>query len=141
MAAMNPDEYRAFLQGGTRTLTLATTRDDGRPHVAPVWFLLDGDTIVFTTGADTVKGKALRPDGHVAPCVDDERLPSAFVLSEGIATLSTDAAELRRWATRLAARYMGADQAEAFGARNGAAGEPLVRVAPTHVVAQRDVAD
>lgn len=56
MTAMNPDEYRAFLQEGTRTLKLATTRDDGRPHVAPVWFLLDGDTIVFTTGAETVKG-------------------------------------------------------------------------------------
>lgn len=141
MTAMNPDEYRAFLQEGTRTLKLATTRDDGRPHVAPVWFLLDGDMIVFTTGAETVKGKALRRDGHVALCVDDERPPFAFVLIEGTAMISTDAAGLRRWATRIAARYMGADQAEAFGARNGAAGELLVRVASTHVVAQRDVAD
>jgi len=141
MTAMNPDEYRAFLQEGTRTLKLATTRDDGRPHVAPVWFLLDGDTIVFTTGAETVKGKALRRDGHVALCVDDERPPFAFVLIEGTAMISTDTAELRRWATRIAARYMGADQAEEFGARNGAAGELLVRVASTHVVAQRDVTD
>lgn len=76
MAEMNPHEYRTFLQAGTRTLKLATTRRDGRPHVAPVWFLLDGDTIVFTTGADTVKGRDLRRDGRVALCVDDERPPS-----------------------------------------------------------------
>ena len=141
MAAMNPNEYHDFLGAGTRTLKLATTRSDGRPHVAPVWFLLDGDTIVFTTGAESVKGRALRRDGHVALCVDDEQPPFAFVLIEGTATLSTDTSELREWATRIAARYMGADQAREFGARNGTPGELLVRVAMTHVVAQRDVAD
>jgi hypothetical protein len=34
---------------------LATTRADGRPHVVPIWFVLDGDDLVFNTGADTVK--------------------------------------------------------------------------------------
>ena len=32
---------------------------DGSPHVAPIWIMLDGDDVIFTTGADTIKGKSL----------------------------------------------------------------------------------
>ena len=35
---------------------------DGRPLVAPVWFVVDGDQLVFTTGRDTSKGRALARD-------------------------------------------------------------------------------
>src|SRR5258705_232539 len=52
---MLPDEVQRFLAYGTRTAKLATIRADGRPHVVPVWFVLDGDDIVFTTGTTTVK--------------------------------------------------------------------------------------
>ncbi|TMD44650.1 MAG: PPOX class F420-dependent enzyme, partial [Chloroflexi bacterium] len=41
-------EQRAFLLEGTRTGKLATVRKDGRPHVVPIWFHLDGNTLVFT---------------------------------------------------------------------------------------------
>ena len=37
---MTHDEIRAFLLAGTRTAKVATVRADGRPHVAPVWFVL-----------------------------------------------------------------------------------------------------
>jgi hypothetical protein len=36
---------------------------------------------------------------------------------------------------------MGADQADAYGARNGVAGELLVRVTPAHVVAKSRISD
>ncbi|MCU1378382.1 MAG: F420-dependent protein, partial [Acidimicrobiales bacterium] len=49
--------------------------------------------------------------------------------------------DLRAVATRIGGRYMGADRAEALGARNGVPGELVVRVRPTHVVAVKDVAD
>lgn len=141
MPRMTEAEWRTFLREGARTAKLATVRADGRPHVAPVWFELDGDEIVFTTWRDSVKGKALRRDGRVSLCVDDEHPPFAYVLIEGIATLSEDPAELRAWATRIAGRYMGAAAAQAYGARNGVPGELLVRVRPTRVVAERAVAD
>ena len=35
-------EQRAFLMEQVRTAKLATVRKDGRPHVVPVWFDLDG---------------------------------------------------------------------------------------------------
>jgi hypothetical protein len=48
---------------------------------------------------------------------------------------------VRAWAARIGGRYMGADRAEEFGARNGVPGELLVRVTPERVVSARDVAD
>ncbi len=141
MAKMDESEWRAFLAQGTRTAKLATTRVDGRPHVAPIWFLLDGDEIVFNTGRDTVKGRTLARDRRVALCVDDDRPPFAFVLIEGIATISEEPAELLDTATRIGARYMGADKAEQFGRRNAVPGELVVRVAIARVVAEKNVAD
>jgi PPOX class probable F420-dependent enzyme len=139
---MPEDEWRAFLRQPVRAATLATTRRDGRPHVAPVWYDVDDDgTVVFTTGADTVKGHAVRRDGRVALCVQDDRPPFSFVTVEGRATWSDEVAELRRWATRIGGRYMGAERADEFGARNGVAGELLVRLTPDKVVAVRDVAE
>jgi PPOX class probable F420-dependent enzyme len=141
MRQMTPDEYRAFLLEKARTAKLATVRPDGRPHVAPVWFDLDGDTIVFTTWHTTVKATNIQRDPRICLCVDDDAPPYSFVIVEGTATLIDDADELRRWATRIAGRYMGSAQAETYGQRNGVAGELLVRVKPTHVVAQANIAD
>jgi PPOX class probable F420-dependent enzyme len=137
---MTPDEVRAFLLQGTRTAKLATALRDGHPHVVPIWFLLDGDDVVFTTGRDTVKGRHILRDGRVALCVDDDRPPYSYVHIRGQATAVDDIDQLRAWATRIAARYMGEDQAEAYGARNAVPEELLVRVTPTRVVGKDDVA-
>ncbi|WP_372343578.1 PPOX class F420-dependent oxidoreductase [Streptomyces sp. KL116D] len=138
---MTDEEWKAFVSEGTRTAKLATVRADGTPHIAPVWFVVDGDDIVFNTGKDTVKGRNLARDGHVAICVDDERPPFSFVTIRGRAELSEDPAELLDSATRIGGRYMGADRAEEFGRRNGVPGELVVRVRVEKVVALGDVAD
>jgi PPOX class probable F420-dependent enzyme len=139
---MSDDEARAFLSEGTRTGKLATTRADGRPHLAPIWFVLDDDgTIVFNTGADTVKGKTIARDPRVSLCVDDDRPPFSFVVVEGTVECSDDLEEMLPWATRIAARYMGDDQAEAFGRRNAVAGELLVRLRPANVTKIIGLAD
>jgi PPOX class probable F420-dependent enzyme len=138
---MSQAEYRAFLIDRARTAKLATVRADGRPHVAPIWFDLDGDDVMFTTWHTSVKGINLRHEPRVSLCVDDEMPPFAFVIIEGTATFSDDLERLRYWATRIAGRYMGADQADTYGQRNGVPGELLVRVTPTRIVAQTGVAD
>ncbi|MER6534537.1 PPOX class F420-dependent oxidoreductase [Streptomyces sp900105755] len=136
---MTDEEWRAFVSHGTRTGKLSTVSADGSPHVAPVWFLLDGDELIFNTGKDTVKGRNLARDGRVALCVDDDRPPFHFVVLNGRARLSEDLDELRDSATRIAARYMGAERAEEFGTRNGVPGELLVRVTVEKVVALKDL--
>lgn len=138
---MTKDQWQKFLSEGTHTAKLSTVRADGSPHIAPVWFLLDGDDIVFNTGEDTVKGRNMARDGRVSLCVDDGRPPFSFVTLQGRAELSDRLEEVRAWATRIAARYMGQDLAEQYGARNGVPGELLVRVRIEKVVALADIAD
>jgi PPOX class probable F420-dependent enzyme len=138
---MTPGELRAFLLERPRTAKLATVRADGRPHIAPVWFDMDGDAIIFTTWHTTVKAANLRREARVSLCVDDEAPPFAYALIEGTAALSEDLALLRHWATRIAGRYMGAQLAESYGARNGVPGELLVRVTPSKIIAQAGIAD
>jgi PPOX class probable F420-dependent enzyme len=139
---MTEDEVWAFLDSvPPHTGKLATVRAGGSPHVAPVWFAVDGREIVFNTGAATVKGRALARDPRVALCVDDERPPFAFVIVEGTVELVEEVDELRRWATVIGGRYMGADRADHYGRRNAVPGELLVRLRPTRITAQADVAD
>ena len=52
-------------------LGLATTRPDGRPHLAPVWFVaVDGDLWVGT-GADSVKVRNLTADARAPVALED----------------------------------------------------------------------
>ncbi len=142
MQTMTEQQTRDFLSAGTRTAKLATVREDGRPHVAPIWFVLDDDgTLVFTTGAGTMKGRAIQRHPAVCLCIDDEAPPFAFVMIDGTAETSEDPDDLLDWASRIGARYMGPDQAEAYGRRNGVPGELLVRVTPTRIVAKDHIAD
>jgi PPOX class probable F420-dependent enzyme len=132
---MSKDQWQAFVSEGTRTGKLSTVRADGSPHVAPVWFLLDGDDLVFMTGQNTVKGRNLARDCRVAICVDDDRPPFDFVTLHGRAELSDELDTIRVWATRLAARYMGPDLAQEYGARNGVPGQVMVRIRIEKVIA------
>ena len=137
---MTPDEVRAFLSHGTRTAKVATSLPDGQPHVMPVWFVLDGEKLVFTTWGDSVKGRNLRRDPRAAVIVDDEVAPYAFVHIRGPVTVSEDLEDLLRLATVIGGRYMGADRAEEFGRRNAVPGELLVRLRPERVIAAAAVA-
>jgi PPOX class probable F420-dependent enzyme len=141
MRRMTEEEWRAFVLAGTRTGKLAVTRADGRPHVTPVWFTLDGGDVVWTTHESSFKARALRRDPRAAMAVDDQQPPYSYVMFEGPVTLSENLAELRKWAGVVGGRYMGADRAAEYGARNGVPGELLVRLHAERVVAMRDISD
>jgi PPOX class probable F420-dependent enzyme len=132
MEQMTATQWQSFVSVGTRTGKFGVTRKNGRPHVTPVWFLLD-DTdpsdvrVIINTGHDSAKGRALRRDPHFALCVDDQEPPYSFVLLECTAELIEDLEPLKYWATRLGARYMGEDQAAEIGRRNAVPGEYLIR--------------
>ena len=138
---MSDEQLEQFLSEGTRTGKLATVKADGSPHVAPVWFILDGEDLLFMTGADTLKGRAISRDRRVALLVDDERPPFAFALIEGTVTLSTDLDEMLPVSIAIARRYVGDDLAERYGHRNAVPGELLVRLHRKRITAVAGVAD
>lgn len=133
------DDVKAFLSDGTRTGKLGWVAADGRPLVAPVWFVVDGDDLAFTTGAESAKGKAIARDPRLVLAVDLSEAPYAFAQVQGVASVTTDLAEIRRIATLAGTRYMGSERAEEFGARNAVPGELGIRLRPTKVIADLDV--
>jgi PPOX class probable F420-dependent enzyme len=135
MTSITDPQVRAFLSEGTRTGKLSYLAADGRPLVAPVWFVLEDDCLVFNTGKESAKGRSLARDPRTTLCVDLEEQPYAFVQVQAIAELSEDPDDLVRTATITAARYMGEERAEEFGNRNAVPGELVVRLRPTKVLA------
>ena len=135
MASVTDPKISAFLSAGTRTGKLAYKGADGRPLVAPIWFVVEDGVLIFNTGKDTAKGRALARDPRATLCVDLQEPPYGFVQVQGDAELSEDLGELVRTATAIAARYMGDDRAEEYGKRNAVPGELVVRLRPTKVIA------
>ena len=148
MTRMSEREITRFLMQGTLTGKLATVKKDGSTHVVPIWFVLDdsnnskerGD-IIFTTGITSVKTKNIERDNRVSICVDDQTPPFSFVTVYGTAEIKHyKQDELFKWATKIAERYIGKDNAEAYGKRNSAKGEVLVQIKITRIIAERDIA-
>ena len=133
--SITPVEVGALLESDPpHTGKLATVCADGRPHVAPIWFVLEPEgSILFNTGEETVKGANLRRTGQAALCVDDERPPFSFVVVEGRVDLIADLEQVKAAASRIGGRYMGTDRSEEFAARNGVRGDLLVRLYPDRV--------
>lgn len=140
MTSLSDDRVRTFLSTGTRTGKVAWVAANGAPHVAPIWFVLDGEDLVFNTHSDSGKGRALAREGRASLVVDDQVPPYSFVKVDGTISLSDDSDEVRRFAALIGGRYMGAERAEEYGERNGVPGELLVRLRPTKVTVGFDVA-
>jgi len=138
---MTDDETKAFLSEGTRTGKLGWVSSNGAPHVAPIWFLLEGDDIVFNTQVSSGKAKALKREGRACLLVDLEEPPYAFVKVDGTISFEDDLDRVKAVATAIGGRYMGADRAEEFGERNGVSGELIVRLTPTKITALDAVSD
>ena len=141
MREMTDEERRGFLLTGTRTGKVAWVSPTGRPHVAPIWFVLDGDDVLFTTHDESAKGKALVDGARVSMVVDDQEPPYSYVKVDGTVEISDDLDQLVAVATQIGGRYMGEDRAEEFGTRNGVPGELLVRIRPTTLRALAEISD
>jgi PPOX class probable F420-dependent enzyme len=135
------DDVIAFLSEGTRTGLLGYLASDGRPLVAPVWFVVDGGELAFNTAKNSAKGRAMARDPRVVMCVDEPQPPYSFVQVQGIASIGEDPQDVLDIATRAGGRYMGSERAEEYGRRNGVPGELVVRIKPTKVLKTFNVAE
>lgn len=148
MAEMSKAEIAKFLMQGTFTGKLATVKKDGSSHVVPIWFVLDNENnrhkvgnIIFTTGESSTKANNIRQDNRVSICVDDQVPPFSFVTIFGIAKIYPyKQKEVLKWATKIAERYMGKSNAEAYGRRNSEEGSIIVRIKPTKIMGENKIA-
>src|ERR1700720_4325704 len=67
--AMTPAELDEFLTT-ERTCRVATAGRDGRPHVAPLWFVWDGNSLWLSSVVRSQRWTDLMGDPRVAVVVD-----------------------------------------------------------------------
>ncbi|MGB7637449.1 MAG: PPOX class F420-dependent oxidoreductase [Nitrososphaeraceae archaeon] len=150
MTEMSKGEIARFVMQDTLTGKLATVRIDGSSHVIPIWFVLDNENskrrrrigdIIFTTDSTSAKANNIRRDNRVSICIDDQTRPFSFITIFGTAKIHTyKQKEVLKWATKIAERYMGKKNAEAYGRRNSGEGAVLVRIKPTRIITEKDIA-
>jgi PPOX class probable F420-dependent enzyme len=140
MAAMTRDDAMRFLSADGHTGKLATASPSGAPHVAPIWLVVDGADLVFTTSSATVKGRHLRANPRAALSVDVEEFPFSFVVVHGPVSLSQGDPALLHWTTTIASRYVPAGRADEFGRRNAVTDELLCRLRVERLTGERDIA-
>lgn len=99
---------RAFL-GERRFGVLATVGVKGAPRQTVMWFLLDGDEVLFNTAAGRRKPAHLAREPRVSLVVEDGY---RYVCVSGSVDTITDHETTQADIRRLAARYEGAERAE-----------------------------
>ena len=147
MTEMSKAEVARFLMQGTFTGKLATVRNDGSPHVVPIWFVVENGkgrgkagNIILTTGETSIKANNILHDDRVSICIDDQKPPFSFVTIHGTAKIYPyKQKEVLEWATKIAERYVGKKNAKTYGEVNSGQGAVLVRIRPTKVIAEKDV--
>ena len=91
---------------------MATANREGQPHVVPVWYAWDGNTLWISAYADTRKVKDLQENPLISVAIDEVSLEgkTQAVILEGKAVLLYEPAELlKRQFTWIYSRYVGAD--------------------------------
>ena len=95
-----------------RIARMATANREGQPHVVPVWYAWDGNTLWISAYADTRKVKDLQENPLISVAIDEVSLEgkTQAVILEGKAVLLYEPAELlKRQFTWIYSRYVGAD--------------------------------
>jgi PPOX class probable F420-dependent enzyme len=112
--ALTEEERDAFLTD-KRIGRLASNREDGWPHVTPIWYVWDGDRFVLTLGKSRRHLRNIARDPHVTLCVDDDprvtdltKSPRAVVCF-GLARLLEDEPSVREVTTKVELRYLPAE--------------------------------
>ncbi len=99
------------LLGRMRNAILATTGPHGSPHLAPVWYLWDGEAVRISTVRTTQKVADILRDPRVALCVDDQ-VAGDYLTIYGMAAL-VDGQEVADLSWPLLSRYFHPDEASA----------------------------
>ena len=109
--AFTEEEREAFLTD-LRIGRLATMREDGWPHVTPIWYVWEGDRFVLTLGKSRRHLRNIARDPKVTLCVDEDprmtdlsKSPQA-VVCYGLATLHEDEATAREIGLKVEERYL-----------------------------------
>jgi PPOX class probable F420-dependent enzyme len=128
MATLTDEQAQLFLD--KNYAAVATIREDGTPHVTPVWVDYDGEHVVFNTAAPRAKWKHIKRDPRVTVEVHSSENPYEYVTVTGTAELDEDEEAANAHIDKMSLKYRGIPQYQ-----NHRPGERrvIVRVTPERV--------
>jgi PPOX class probable F420-dependent enzyme len=136
VAELNQDELVSLL-GQPIVGHLVTIRGNGRPHVAPIWYLKEGDHALIITGETSLKVRNIRRNPAVALSIATERRPYQYAILEGDAEITQH--RLAQVVEQICIRYDGPERGPAFAQELLAAGTTvLVDVGINRVISWKE---
>jgi nitroimidazol reductase NimA-like FMN-containing flavoprotein (pyridoxamine 5'-phosphate oxidase superfamily) len=117
MPKLTPDEVTAFLDEPGHLLRIGTIDAEGHPSVLPIWFIRQGDDIVFTPRGPSVFLADIRRDPRVGLSIDEDPLPYRKVTIRGTARILHEPGNDDVWRDlyrSTAKRYVDAEAADAY---------------------------
>ena len=130
---MTPDEMHAFLDEG-RDLQVASINADGTPHLVTMWYLREGDDLLFWTYAKSQKVVNVRRDPRATVLVATgekyEELKGVSIT--GSTTVVDDLDEVLAFGEKVYEKYWGPIDNDLVreGVRTMGAKRVVVRVTP-----------
>ena len=86
-----------------RNVWFATVRPDGRPHLVPIWFVVEGERWYVCTGAGSVKARNLKENPAVSLALEDGDHP--FVVEGQARAIDTAESVAASVAAKFKAKY------------------------------------
>lgn len=117
MPRMTAAEVEAFLDEPGHLLRVGTVDADRFPRVVPIWFIRQGDDVLFTPRGPSVFLANIRRDPSVGLSIDEDPLPYRKVTVQGVARIVHDVGEDDAWRDlyrSIAKRYVPAEAADAY---------------------------
>ena len=111
MAKLSQHEIEEYLKE-SHVAQLATVRPDGRPHVAPVWFMEEDGRAFVIAPAGAVKLRNIRRNPQVALSIATDQRPFKYVVLEGEGRVTDQ--DLAAMAERICVRYDGPERGRAY---------------------------
>jgi PPOX class probable F420-dependent enzyme len=133
LTAMEPNEWRAFIEQ-ERTAVLASTGRDGFPHLVAMWYVPESESLLMWTYAKSQKVRNLRRDPRLSALIEAGEQYSELrgVVIQGNAELVEDYDPVLKSGLALHLRYGGADDLSSVRAQ--AAKRVLIRLPYDKVV-------
>ena len=127
MVKLNQKQAQLFLDKNFGSL--ATIRDDGTPHVTPVWVDYDGKHVLFNTATGRAKWRHMRRDPRVTIEVISRENPYEYVTVTGRVKLE-EGEEADRHIDKLSEKYTGN---ASFQSHRPGERRVIVRITPERV--------
>ena len=131
MATLGKPALDAFLQESAIVAILATIDQHGRPYQVPVWYEWDGTHLWIVSKPRAEYVLNLERNAQASVCIATQTLPYVRVLIQGPAVLIDTAEDWWPMGHRMAERYLGKAEGDAYIEKTKHWKRVYIRITPT----------